>query len=629
MLAPLLPLLLACTAPPNAVPPQIDRLSGVRAPLSASCDAQDALRCLLPWPSNAFTVPDASSATGLRLALAPEALPIDDDPSFLNLAEGFSRITGLAAGFEAALDESSLDGALLLLEAQPGRQGYGQAVPLLTEQLTQGELTPETLLIGRPLAPLAANADHVAVVLDSLRDAEGAALPVQRLTRVALELEAPADPSEEALRAYHAPTRSLLEQAGIEPGGVLRVWDFTTRSQEDPWRRTQALFEAMGQVEEWSAVVDTAELRDDPVALRVSGRIEDVPLFTDEEGWLVLDEDGLPLQQGSHEVSFRVFVPVGTGDYPVAFYGHGTGGGVTDGSFDDELASAGYAKANLAWTGWNEDELLDTLTSLSRFFEGSSRSTAGLLQSLADGMALSLALEGSLEEALAADSLAGLDNPAAGRRPNLSAPLWTGRSMGGTLGVVFATAHPSVQAGALNVPGAGWSHLIPRSWLYEYGVEAVMATTYDDELDQALALIAGQLAWDDVDGAVWADLALDQGMAFLLQESIGDPILPNLGSEILAASLGAVQLDPCIEDIAGLDHSSEPVVAASAIEQFHVASEEMFDIHDFIDDDTLAAQAAREQLTMLAESARAGSPQLAHPEICLEQGWDGSCDFGE
>lgn len=132
MLLPLSILALAC-APQDDVPPQMDREPGVRAPNSASCDPQDPLRCHLHWPSNTFSVVDADCATGLRLAIDDAELPIEDDPRGLDLADGFSRITKLATGFDVALDVASLDGSLLLLVAQPDHPDYGQLVPLELE----------------------------------------------------------------------------------------------------------------------------------------------------------------------------------------------------------------------------------------------------------------------------------------------------------------------------------------------------------------------------------------------------------------------------------------------------------------------------------------------------------------
>ena len=81
----------------NDLPSQPDREPGQRTPLTSACDRLDELRCLLPWPSSTFTAVDSSTETGLRLAVEASSLFVEDDPSALNRADGFSRITPLMA----------------------------------------------------------------------------------------------------------------------------------------------------------------------------------------------------------------------------------------------------------------------------------------------------------------------------------------------------------------------------------------------------------------------------------------------------------------------------------------------------------------------------------------------------
>ena len=57
------------------VPP--DRLPGARTPLTARCDAAEEARCLLPWPSNVFTMADPLAPTGLRVHVESDILPAD------------------------------------------------------------------------------------------------------------------------------------------------------------------------------------------------------------------------------------------------------------------------------------------------------------------------------------------------------------------------------------------------------------------------------------------------------------------------------------------------------------------------------------------------------------------------
>ena len=62
---------------------------------SGGCDPLDTRSCLLPWPSNAYTVPDARTDTGRRVNLLPGDMPKNAkgrriDPLDVNRADGFS-----------------------------------------------------------------------------------------------------------------------------------------------------------------------------------------------------------------------------------------------------------------------------------------------------------------------------------------------------------------------------------------------------------------------------------------------------------------------------------------------------------------------------------------------------------
>ena len=95
-------LLIGCTQGPD------DRTADDRTPLSAKCDDSDLNRCFLPWPSNRYTVADPTTQTGLRLAIDPAGLPIDDRVDYLNQADGYSRATGVAAAFVGAINTDAL-----------------------------------------------------------------------------------------------------------------------------------------------------------------------------------------------------------------------------------------------------------------------------------------------------------------------------------------------------------------------------------------------------------------------------------------------------------------------------------------------------------------------------------------
>jgi hypothetical protein len=619
---------------PSTPAPIRDREPGERAPLTAKCDPADPVRCALPFPSNTFARAAATARTGLRLAFDGSALTVREDTSLVNHADGFSRASPLLTAFPSAVDPASLGSgdtaALRLYEAQPG-EAYGRQVPLRLELATaDASQAGEVLLLGYPRRPLAPAADHVALLLDGVRAADGSALSQEHSTQVALGLVAPVGEEEQRYAAYHAPTRALVKQVGVDPRRVLRAWDFTSRSREDARARmlsaraqAQAAVDAGSVTVAWDVVQAPAG---GDVALVLEGRLVGLPEFRTADGLLSVNADGVPVPTGTHEAPFRLMVPRGQGNYRMAFFGHGTGGNFHEDQFDAEMSARGLGKVTCTFYGWNDAEVFQTLTRLERMFRGVARSTAGLVQALADLSAVEQALAGPLlGDALSAAQLGGQPNPAAGRRPDLSLATWTGGSLGGTMGLAYTGVSDRIRHAVLNVPGGAWTHFIPGSELY-IALRPAMAGGQSSYMDFRMALAMSQGAWDDVDGANWADeLAAGEGAA-LVQQSMGDTVLPNPGSEFAAGAVGATQLGAVLREVPGLPHADE-VVGGSGYTQFGAPGTTPLSIHGFAARDGVAGDAAREQIFSFISSVLDGAPRITLPQACRDNTPAGSCDF--
>ena len=275
--------------------------------------------------------------------------------------------------------------------------------------------------------------------------------------------------------------------------------------------------------------IDRVEGSDNPdVAVIVEGRVTGVPHYLSEDDRFVFDAAGLPEATGSHDALFRILMPSrgydGTegGPVRVGLYGHGTGGDIHDSTLDETFAANGVAKVGIQFGAWNGIELFDTFARVLTMNRGVEQSTGQLIQSLADGYAVYLALSGPLGEALEADEIGGQANPAAGRTLLVERPLWAAGSLGGTMGAIIGSTWPEVEFAALNVPGGAWTHFIPHSYLYSWVMKDIMESNYGGAVNARLAIGASQAGWDDVDGATWADVAREEGVVFLLQESVED-----------------------------------------------------------------------------------------------------------
>ncbi|MEL6342252.1 MAG: hypothetical protein AAFV53_03915 [Myxococcota bacterium] len=604
----LLSLMIACqTDEPEAS----GRTPGERAPLSAECDDADSIRCLLPWPSNVYTVEDETTPTGLRLSVAAVDVLEDEDLSFLNTADGFSRLSPVITGFALSLDPNTLDGAIQVFNAQPDHPDYGQPVGLLVEMV---EEPAKTLLQGFPQVAMAENADHVAVVMNTLTDDGGAPVAADRHTRVALGLDEPGSTAEQALADYHAPTRALLDDAGVDLYAVARVWDFTTRSDDAMMARLKKMTTlAQDAADGLSVVIDSSTPSADPnIAAVVMGRLQGVPQFFDGER-ITFGEDGLPVPVGEREVVFRAVLPA---DPPLpalpVLYGHGMGGDVTDSALDDDLAAEGVVKINLAFEGWGGVEVVTSFAEIAQGVGGTSTVVYRQMQSLTNAAAIRTALDGPLALAL---------EDAGGFTMATDDPIYLGGSLGGISGAVLVPVLDDLRYAVLNVPGGCWSQMMLGSDYYKDYLRPLLVGNFGDMFDVHRIIAMEQSVLDDMDGAAWGGALSDDLM--LLQESIGDPIVPNIATEILARSIGASSIGPTITEDVNLPVVERIEGVGVGLTQFRIDSDSAFTVHGFADTDTDGGAAARAQIYAMGDSIRDGQPEINLPVDC-----DPNCDFG-
>lgn len=627
--------------------PVADRREGERQALALGCDPTDPARCLMPWPSAAFMRDDELQATRVRLDIPQAGVVRTDDVGGLNRADGFSRATPLITAFSANLEATSLGdgttGAVRLIVADgPTR---GSLVPVRTTTVApQDTREPETGLVAYPRTLLAAATEHVVVITDDLRSSDGVTLRADDATRAALGLQPPQTPAQEHLRAWHAPTRALLARAGIDPSRVLRVWGFVTRSHDQPLVALRTMrTRAIEALRDGSATVriDSVSAPSDPTAaLLVNGAIVGLPRWVNSER-LLTRQAGRPVTVAgmTYDAPFRVLLPRGgTGAYPAVVFGHGMGGEVSDSSFDHLLTNAGAAKINIRFDGLTETEMAPTFLGFARMNLGVEQAESVLLQALAGGMAVIHSMRGvtpdgtaipaasNLREALAAPMVGGMVNPAAGRRSNPDTLTWAGGSLGGTMGITMVNAEPLFLAGVANVPGSAWSHFLIRSVLFDL-VRAGLQRIYGSTLDIFLQLAVSQTHWDEVDGAVWAD-AQENPHPILIQEVMGDPVLPNLGTEFAASALGAVQVGAVLVPMSGVT-SVDAADGRTTITQYRCPSNitDASAIHGFAARSGPHTDAALEQIETFLRSAWAGRARAVLPRNCAMNTPARSCDF--
>jgi hypothetical protein len=585
-----------------------ERAPDERAPLSGACDALDETRCLLPWPSSRFLAVDEETATGVRQHLDPSSYDAEDDAAPFEVADGFSRISPLVVGSSALLEPMG-DDAVRVWVSDPTHPRDGEEIPLRVEVQTDPN-TGESLVVAHPRRPMPENAAMVAVAMKADGFEPNAA------TLAALGLREPTSQEEADLRGYHAPTRAFLEAQGVDLERVARVWDFVTRSQAATLEPLLAMRErTIAAVDEGAGfAIDMVELAPKPdIAVIVEGSFH-MPYF-------VTDALPDPELTTEHEARFRITIPEGTGDYPLVLFGHGMGGNYYDPAFDEALAAEGMGKVGVDFHGWTESTMLDTMSGFTEPIVGTAVAAGYLLQGLAELSAMQHALSGPLADLLAADEIGGVANPAAGRRPDMRVPIYGGGSMGGTMGYTYVNMEPSLHYAALNVGGGGWTHFLRHSSFFA-PLDALMRIDVGSPLDVTLLVAQSQTNFDYADGAVWADHP-EEPPVLLLQESVGDPVLPNIGTELMALASGAVRVGEAIDPFGDLEQV-ERAAETTAITQFAVTGDDAF-VHGFAITDTVAGEAARDQIRHFMRTAQQGEAEIVVPAQCEAA----LCDFTE
>lgn len=596
------------------IPPE--RQPGERAPLTARCDDSEPAACFLPWPSTALLARDDNRETGLVLRLAPDELAAEEGIGFVDgVADGFSRVTPIVHALPLGAETGSV--SMHLFVAEPGEH-FAAEVPVDAWVAAGRDESDRSVLIGYPLAPLAAASEHLVVVVAEGFDAfEDAAIPL-RSARIALGEVEPETPQEAARFAYFAPARTIVDTRGLERRSVVALWDFVTRSAEDPRGRLRALAaDARARIDDGRAPVSLTSITfaEPPLAMIVEGEITD------------LADDGAT-DASNFAVPFRVVVPAGAGDYPLALYGHGAGGDVGDSSFDELITGGGAAKVNVEIDGWTGSTLGAGVGGLLIPIAGTEALTARMRRAIAGIAAIQRAVEGPLGELLAAPTILGQDNPTAGRRPSAELPIWTGGSLGGVIGCVYGHLEPSIVGGVLNVPGAAFTHWIARSSIGGV-LDLALKNRYPAMLDQQLVAAMSQTLWDEVDGAAWAD-AREVAPIWLVQMSVGDPIMPNNATAMVATATSAVMLlpegaSPMVE-VPTLTRA--PVVQGqSGFQEFRTHETSNSAIHGFTARDSPAGIAARAQVEHFIRSLWAGAPEIRIPVACDALPQPGVCDF--
>jgi hypothetical protein len=547
--------------------------------LDGDCDPLVPDVCALPFPSDAFTVPDESSVTGKRVKFAATTLPGPTDPSVFELSDGFSPGAGITTFLPGATTDNLPDPLNIERSLEPGSPTVLieaetlERVPHFSELDMSHDNDARRAFIVRPVVRLKPGMRYI-VAIRNVVDAAGAALEPSPAFRALRDDEPSDEGSVDLRRALYDDIFGRLEDADVPRGELQLAWDFTVASDENITRwmlhmRDEALAE-LGDSGPPYRIDDVQVAPNADVALRIEGHIT-VPLYLDDPGpggRLVLGSDGLPVKQGTAEYPFLVIIPESartTAAAPLQI-GHGLFGQRTQAEgFSTFANQLGYALIAMDLAGMSTEDVLFVRgviigKDISEFAGVTDRLQQGLLNWLLS-MRMMMKNFADDPQLLIRSGETAIDK---------TQQYYLGGSQGGIFGASYMALSTDVERGILGVPGQPYNLLLNRSVDFDAYL-AVLRGAFSDPIEIQIVLGLTQMLWDRAEPTGYSH-RIERPFAgtpphrVLMQVAIGDHQVTTLGAHVMARAIGAKNMLPNPRSIFGVEETNAPYEGSAMVE---------------------------------------------------------------
>jgi hypothetical protein len=533
------------------------------------CDPLVPEQCLLPFPSDHFTVADPGTATGRRVALVREALPANTtgthiDPTDLNSLDGFSP--GAAVLVWMPTVDLARSGAPLLTDI--GRSlapdspivvvdaRTAKAWPVWAE-LDMNAPPERRALVVRPATNFREGRRYV-VAFRGLVDATGAPLAASPAFVAYRDALCTTDPVFEARREPMEKLFAVLGRAGIAREDLQLAFQFTVASGESIAGRVlharDDAFRLLGKRVPTFAVTATEEQPNPETLRRVRGTFE-VPLYLTGAGApgerFALDAAGRPQRQPApYTATFTCNIPPAAAAAParLSLYGHGLLGdqGEVNGSLVRPM-SATYNVAYCAtdWIGMAEEDIPNAvaiLGDLSRFPTLADRLQQGFLNFLFLGRLMRHRDGFASHPAFRLNGVPLID---------LGELYFDGNSQGAILGGALCAIARDFRRCVLGEAGMNYSTLLHRSVDFDL-YKLILDVSYPDPFTQLVAIDLIQMLWDRAETNGYAQRLTRKPLprtprhTVLLLGAVGDHQVSQFALQVEARTMGAAAHVPLV-----------------------------------------------------------------------------------
>jgi hypothetical protein len=566
--------------PPQETLPEIDMSEAENCDFIA--DPGNEL-CMLPFPDDYYTVPDASSVTGRRVDFKTAGTPanvlgqhIEAGP--YNSADGFSpgsvilaKVPGLETTADVAAtgvptinhlaDYTEADSPVVVIDAQTGKRW-----PIWAEIDSTASNPAKADLEIHPAVNFTPGHRYI-VALRDLRNAAGEELEAPIGFQYYRDKVPSKQPLVNAQRGRFESIFSTLSHAGIGRGNLYLAWDFTVASTQNLTGRElsmrNAAFAQLGdhnladgipQGVSPSFQVTSVESAPNPgIARRVHGTFE-VPCYLFPNcgpgGTMHLNANEEPTQNGTWTANFDCIVPEAATTGPAgsarpSLYGHGLFGSASEvaSSPQRELSEAHdivqCATDEIGMSESDQGVVVASLENVSNFPGITDRLQQGLLDELFLGRAMISSTGFTTAPAFHQDGT--LLTPSALNTKHL---YYNGNSQGGIMGGALTAISPDFTRASLGVPAMNYSVLLPRSVDFDQFAQ-VLYGYYPDETARPLVLDMMQMLWDRGEPDGYASRMTSDPLPdtpshqVLLDIAFGDHQVSDYQADVEARTIGA------------------------------------------------------------------------------------------
>jgi hypothetical protein len=585
---------IAASAAPAAATPDLPEIDLSEAD---GCDfiAEPANRlCLLPFPSDYYTVRDGSTRTGRRIDLKAEAMPANASGAHIdvrpyNLNDGFSpgqpivlQVPGIdstedlrATGAVPINDIGSFKRRrqpIVLIDAETGKRK-----PIWAE-VDSNATDPEDVAVEIHPARNLRGKHRYIVALRNLKTAGGEEITAPAAFRYYRD-DVPSDQHAiEERRPHFERMFRTLRRAGIGRKSLYLAWDFTVASDRNIADRLLRMrddaFAQLGdrnlsnrKVEGDSPAFTVDEVtnltpaQNADIVRNVTGTVT-VPCYLAPDcgpgGRFQLDPRALPTRHGTWSANLRCIVPRSAVAGPAArarvmLFGHGLFGSVaqlSSGLLQRFANAHNFVICATDQIGMSSGDLPNTariLADISDFPELGDRVQQGLLNELYLGRTMIHPDGLSSHPAFHVDGTAG--SPSVLDTSHL---YYEGNSQGGILGGALTAVAPDFNRAVLGVPAMRFSLLLPRAIPFDR-FAAVLYPNYPDQLARPLMMSLTQMLWDRSDPNGYARRMTTRPLPdtpkhkVLMAVAFGDHQVTNFASDVEARTIGASAHVPVLD----------------------------------------------------------------------------------